>query len=251
MTLAAVRVGLPRAGANPAVFRILAGLILCAGGSGCFVPGGGWTMRTGLDVRRYHKPSVFVELVDTRWDEYNRIAEINSTGGMLDARGIVTPNCPPNGGTVPPPGGSVPPPAMMSPPGQPAPPAGGRSAEPIPLPGAPVENLPPPPGVGPTAQRPRSGGPRLIAPADDAAQRSAAGDRRAAAADDDDEDDADDEDVAGVSNRPVGVKLSSAVYVTGRRPRANETSIDASPTTAAAGKSPRRPVFSRLFSRPR
>lgn len=46
--------------------------------SGCFIPGGGWTMRTGVDLRRPKKPSAFVELVDTRWDEYNRIAEINT-----------------------------------------------------------------------------------------------------------------------------------------------------------------------------
>jgi hypothetical protein len=45
---------------------------------GCYIPGGGWTMRTGVDLRRHKKPSAFVELVDTRWDEYNRIAEINT-----------------------------------------------------------------------------------------------------------------------------------------------------------------------------
>jgi hypothetical protein len=53
-------------------------LIVSLLASGCFVPGGGWTMRTGLDWRRHGKPAAFVELVDTRWDEYNRVAEINS-----------------------------------------------------------------------------------------------------------------------------------------------------------------------------
>jgi len=56
----------------------LTALIVSVLTSGCFVPGGGWTMRTGVDWRRHGKPAAFVELVDTRWDEYNRIAEINT-----------------------------------------------------------------------------------------------------------------------------------------------------------------------------
>ncbi len=54
-------------------------------------------MRTGVDVRRCMKPAVFVELVDTRWDEYNRVAEINSTlappiaSSRPPARGIILP----------------------------------------------------------------------------------------------------------------------------------------------------------------
>lgn len=56
----------------------LTALLISLPASGCYVPGGGWTMRTGIDLRRHAKPSAFVELVDTRWDEYNRIAEINA-----------------------------------------------------------------------------------------------------------------------------------------------------------------------------
>ena len=53
-------------------------LIISLSAQGCFVPGGGWTMRTGVDVRCLKKPSAFVELVDTRWDEYNRVALMNT-----------------------------------------------------------------------------------------------------------------------------------------------------------------------------
>ena len=56
----------------------LTALIVSLSASGCYIPGGGWTMRTGVDVRCLKKPAAFVELVDTRWDEYNRIAVINS-----------------------------------------------------------------------------------------------------------------------------------------------------------------------------
>ena len=66
-------------------------LLVCAAPSGCYIPGGGWTMRTGLDVRRYRKPSAFLELVDTRWDEYNRVAELNLMGGPIDPRADMTP----------------------------------------------------------------------------------------------------------------------------------------------------------------
>jgi hypothetical protein len=52
-------------------------LLLCLSVAGCYIPGGGWTMRAGVDLRRRKKPSAFFEMVDTRWDEYNRIAEIN------------------------------------------------------------------------------------------------------------------------------------------------------------------------------
>jgi hypothetical protein len=63
--------------------------------SGCYVPGGGWTMRTGVDLRRHRKPSAFVELVDTRWDEYNRIAEINSMTITTTSAATVTPGSAP------------------------------------------------------------------------------------------------------------------------------------------------------------
>ena len=47
--------------------------------SGCYIPGGGWTLRTGVDVRTLAKPAAFVEMVDTRWDEWNRVAIKNAT----------------------------------------------------------------------------------------------------------------------------------------------------------------------------
>ena len=72
------------------IYRLSA-LLIGLSASGCFVPGGGWTMRTGVDLRRYKKPSAFVELVDTRWDEYNRIAEINSMMACTPSPSIVSP----------------------------------------------------------------------------------------------------------------------------------------------------------------
>lgn len=46
--------------------------------AGCFIPGGGWTLRTGLDWRTHAKPGAYLELVDTRWDEWNRVAQMNA-----------------------------------------------------------------------------------------------------------------------------------------------------------------------------
>lgn len=46
--------------------------------SGCYIPGGGWTLRGGADLRTRYKPTVFVEMVDSRWDEYNRVACANT-----------------------------------------------------------------------------------------------------------------------------------------------------------------------------
>jgi hypothetical protein len=56
----------------------LALVLAAVAASGCYVPGGGWTLRGGLDLRTYRRPAVFTELVDTRWDEYNRVAFQNS-----------------------------------------------------------------------------------------------------------------------------------------------------------------------------
>ena len=58
--------------------RLVAGALLCAGLSGCYVPNGGWTLRSGLDCRTHRKPAMFIEMVDTRWDEWNRVAQINA-----------------------------------------------------------------------------------------------------------------------------------------------------------------------------
>ena len=45
--------------------------------AGCYVPGGGWTVRSGIDLRTCRKPALYVETVDTRWDEWNRVARHN------------------------------------------------------------------------------------------------------------------------------------------------------------------------------
>lgn len=49
--------------------------------AGCYVPGGGWTLRTGVDWRTHAKPGAYLELVDTRWDEWNRVAQMNAMMG--------------------------------------------------------------------------------------------------------------------------------------------------------------------------
>ncbi len=59
----------------------LAAWSVCLWAAGCYTPGGGWTMRAGIDVRILKKPAAFVEMVDTRWDESNRIAEYNMKHG--------------------------------------------------------------------------------------------------------------------------------------------------------------------------
>ncbi len=77
---------------------------LCLAASGCFLPGGGWTLRTGVDLRRVWKPSAFVELVDTKWDEYNRIEEKNLSGMYVNQSPVFQPGSPPiDTAPVPPP----------------------------------------------------------------------------------------------------------------------------------------------------
>jgi hypothetical protein len=49
--------------------------------SGCYIPGSGWTLRSGIDLRTHRKPAVFAEMVDSRWDEWNRVAQMNAMGG--------------------------------------------------------------------------------------------------------------------------------------------------------------------------
>ncbi len=188
-------------------------------------------MRTGLDVRRYHKPSVFFELVDTRWDEYNRVAEMNLSGEIIDARTIVTPNLPPSPGAV------NAPPAMNG-----LPPAGledsHRHSEPNPLPGAPVDTLPPPPGAGPTAQRPATGGPQLD---------SLAGDETALRVEDEGESDDDESEVGDGGTR---VRLSSFPRIPNRGVRPEGVpKADSAQSELATAKPARKPSVSRLFSR--
>ena len=73
------------------IIRRLTALSIGLSASGCFIPSGGWTMRAGVDVRCLKKPAAFVELVDTRWDETTRIAEINTTGGYVVTSPAVAP----------------------------------------------------------------------------------------------------------------------------------------------------------------
>jgi hypothetical protein len=229
MTRAVARTGLCLAAALSSVLA-----------SGCYVPGGGWTMRTGLDTRRRHKPSVFVELVDTRWDEYNRVATMNLDSPVMEVNGIVVPNGQPNGQsgfTLPAvnglPGGMVP-----------AAPPVPSSGEPNPLSGTPAESLPPPPPLpstdGPTAQR----GPGAVStgdfPANDEASLRAAGD------DDSFDDSADDGEDLARRNSNWFQRVSGRLSTKCRKAPANDAH-----STADGDKAALRPSASRLFSRPR
>jgi len=211
---------------------------VCAAASGCYIPGGGWTMRTGLDVRRYHKPSAFLELVDTRWDEYNRVAELNLMGGAIDPRTVVTPWFLPNGGTM-----MLPPGANGAPPPQPTTtsPEGtgdGNGREPNPLPGTPVETLPPPPGAGPTAQNDdiQLRGPGMQRPVPEA-------DVDAEAAGTDDE--ADDQESRSAVNGTFS-SYRRAPWSNAASPGATKNRIQ--PASGGPIDSYRRPTASRLFS---
>jgi hypothetical protein len=201
-------------------------------------------MRTGIDVRRYHKPSVFVELVDTRWDEYNRVAEMNLTGGMIDPHVVVTPTGYPNAVGTLVPGATGVPPAMPPDTPQDGPTDGGRGSEPSPLPPAPVEPLPPPPGVGPTAQLSPTRGPQLDVPPAEASAPNDAGDRPAPA--NDDVNGPQSEEAEGADK----VKLSSFLGIPYRRSaKASDRAGNARQEAAPAEKPARRPTLSRLFSK--
>jgi hypothetical protein len=216
-------------------------LLVCAASSGCYIPGGGWTMRTGLDVRRYHKPSAFLELVDTRWDEYNRVAELNLTGGPIDPRAVVTPWCPPNGGPM------VLPPGIQGAPSTTPPNGSGEDngQEPNPLPGAPVETLPPPPGVGPTARRPQGDDIQLKGPGPQNSDDGTGADREAV--DNDIDGGTDDES----ENRPTAPGNNGQLSSYRRVPRSAGAGAPANRVQPVSGRSLdtyRRPTASRLFS---
>jgi hypothetical protein len=101
------------------------GLILVSSASGCYIPGGGWTLRTGVDVRTYRKPGCYVEMVDTRWDEWNRIAQMNAYGGACPAQSggpLVVESSVYAPGPTPIPGGAMPSPVLMTPPSGAVPP---------------------------------------------------------------------------------------------------------------------------------
>jgi hypothetical protein len=195
-------------------------------------------MRTGLDTRRRHKPSVFLELVDTRWDEYNRMATLNLDSPMVEVNGIVVPDGQPNGQFGAPfPGTNGLPPGSA-----PAAPPAPLNGEPNPLPGTPAEMLPPPPPLpsadGPTARRAAEGACPTNSPAADDASLRAAGD-------DDLEDGTDDDEDLARRNcnwfQRVSGRLKGKARPSGNRAR----------TTSDGEKAPLRPSASRLFSPPR
>lgn len=166
----------------------LTALLIGLFASGCYIPGGGWTMRTGIDLRRYKKPSAFVELVDTRWDEYNRVAEINSmtvptaqpaaftsgtAPGLMEGIGVPPASDPgmvPDSSRMSQPGGNSSPTSDPPEPGFPGNPTGGTptGGEPNQLPGAvdaPAST--PLPRDAPTARRSALDGPPMSASATD------------------------------------------------------------------------------------
>jgi hypothetical protein len=107
--------------------------------TGCYIPGSGWTLRSGLDVRTHRKPAVFVEMVDTRWDEWNRVAQCNVYGG--GSPGVWS------DGAAPYPAPTTAPasPAWSEQPGYPPQPPVSVPAQPLPAPLIPPVSDPPPP----------------------------------------------------------------------------------------------------------
>jgi hypothetical protein len=200
--------------------------------SGCYVPGGGWTMRTGLDTRRRHKPSVFVELVDSRWDEFNRVATMNLDSPVMEVNGAFEPNGQPNGQS----GFTLP---AVNGPMVPAAPPVPSNGEPNQLPGSPAETCPPSPPLpstdAPTALRGIEGAPKPSA-ADDASLR--------AAGDDDGLDDGDDdgEDLARRNSNSFQ-RVSGRLNAKCRKP-----SVSDARTRGDGEKTTVRPSASRLFS---
>lgn len=70
--------------------------------AGCYVPNGGWTLRAGFDRRTDRKPACFVEMVDTRWDEWNRISQLNAMQAVCEPAGNYGPPSPPPFASPPP-----------------------------------------------------------------------------------------------------------------------------------------------------
>ncbi len=120
--------------------RFSAAVACSALAAGCFVPGGGWTVRTGLDMRTLAKPAMFLETVDTRWDEWNRVAIQNAKHASLSSAAVYPAERTPGSGANAAPAESERPPAeppgpdYFNPPRFSAPPASGAQ-EPNPVPG--------------------------------------------------------------------------------------------------------------------
>lgn len=120
--------------------RLAAGALIAALASGCYVPGGGWTLRSGLDTRTCRKPALYMEMVDTRWDEWSRVAQMNS----MPAQYYPPPGVHPGDGPL-----AVPGPEIISPSQNPSSNGTPSHSEPHQVPGLPPEKtipLPPPPG---------------------------------------------------------------------------------------------------------
>lgn len=126
----------------------LAGIGLMAGLVGCYIPGGGWTVRTGVDVRQIRKPAAFLEMVDTKWDEWNRVSQMNlyenGTAGPMVIEPVVTQGVPTVVNTPPLP--LQPAPAVE----QPASPRGIQPPTP-PEPAPALDDVPTPPAAGNTS----------------------------------------------------------------------------------------------------
>ena len=179
-------------------------------------------MRTGVDLRRPRKPAAFVELVDTRWDEFNRIAEINTLQVSAAAPSQAAP------AAFPPVAG----PRLME--GTPLPPApdprnepeSSRAYQPGPI-GPPPETRFPgnPNGENPSGAEPSRMPGGADVPVQSPLPRNAPLSRRSSV---------DDSQTAATATGTVTTDSTSA----------------ASQWQAADSRSSRRPMASRLFSRP-
>jgi hypothetical protein len=121
---------------------------------GCYIPGGGWTLRTGLDFRTHCKPGAYVEVVDTRWDEWNRVAQMNAMIGTSSAP-LLTPVAappvaqPPAQGVPLPRGGEFETLSPLPPPAPQGSPPASELNEPFSVPGVPPDTRP---SAGPSAR---------------------------------------------------------------------------------------------------
>ena len=132
--------------------RRVSGLLLVVL-SGCYVPGGGWTLRSGIDTRQCRKPAVYMEMVDTRWDEWARVAQVNTTPTRFVPQTIIDATPPASNGPVP--DGPVP---QAIDPGIPS---TGEAREPYLLPPANTNPPPVPSPPGPSAKNASLAAPEL------------------------------------------------------------------------------------------
>lgn len=224
--------------------RQAAGVLIAALVSGCYVPGGGWTLRSGLDTRTCRKPALYMEMVDTRWDEWSRVAQMNS----MPAQYYPPPGVHPGDGPL-----AAPTPDLTPGPA-PTSPATPSMGEPHPLPGLSEEKtipLPPPPG--PSAQTESKHPPALYVADPEVRANSLIVPQSASILDIDDE------------WRPIPISrmrnqqakqnpTSSKTPTVAEAPASAPVQAAPSPASTAAAKStvasPQAPAGSWLFSRP-